>query len=80
MDLVAKWYMHVGKTRFTGCGLEEKIEGKLRGHGETDTKYRFCIQSIDFVKHYNEFAWFVHPVGPMGSPEQIKNDVSSKKK
>ena len=39
--LVAKWYMHVGKTRFTGCSLEGKIEGKLNGHGETDAKYRF---------------------------------------
>lgn len=60
--LVAKLYNDVAKTRFTCCSLEEKIEGKLNGHGETNTKYRFCKQSVDFGQPYYEFVWFVYPI------------------
>ena len=53
--LVAKLYNDVAKTRFTCCSLEEKMEGKLNGHGETNTKYRFCKQSVDSDQLINAY-------------------------
>ena len=63
MVAVSNWPNYVAKTRFTGCILEWKIEGKLSGHGEIDTEYRFEGQSSDSVEHYHELAWIWLPNG-----------------
>ena len=52
LDFRCQMVQSRSKTMFTWCSLEERIEGKLRGHGRTDAKYRFCNDHFPFISIY----------------------------